>query len=170
MRDVYRGSANYRLWSIEKIQLTYQFKNGYYSQFAFSEHVHIIAIIDKFLEIIIIANILLKWLICDVLPNLVPLYNLKKKTPMQDWYFSNPPWVFFTFFELYKWHQISLIVSYVPLKYLFAETVYFQVIRCSVTFLLCLYCIWGYWTFHANIFFLRVNQDPVASFYLWHLN
>ena len=78
MRDVFRGSANYCIWSIGKIQLTYQLKNGYYSQSAFSEHVHIIAIIDKFLGIIIIANILLKWLICDTLANSVPLYNFKK--------------------------------------------------------------------------------------------
>ena len=60
--------------------------------------------------------------ICDVLRDLEPFVQFKKreKQPWRRVTFStvaafkacdftksnNPPWVFFTFFKLYKWYQI----------------------------------------------------------------
>ena len=50
---------------------------------------------------------------CDALHDLVPFVQFKKreKHPWRSVTFSKvasftPPWVFFTFFKLYKWYQI----------------------------------------------------------------
>ena len=50
--------------------------------------------------------------ICGALRDLVPFVQFKKreKHPWRSANFSNintPPWVFFTLFKLYKWHQIG---------------------------------------------------------------
>ena len=53
-----------------------------------------------------------------VLRDLLPFVQFKKrqKTPMEDCYFyyysKTSPWVFFTFFELYKWCQIAQRIIY----------------------------------------------------------
>ena len=31
---------------------------------------------------------------------------------MEECYFDTPPWVFFTFFNLYKWYQIAERITY----------------------------------------------------------
>ena len=53
---------------------------------------------------------------CDALRNLVPLVQFKKRekhpwrnvsfSKVAGFKFNTPPWVFFTFFKLYKWYQI----------------------------------------------------------------
>ena len=40
---------------------------------------------------------------CDVLRDLVPFLQFKKREKHQ---INTPPWVFFTFFKLYKWSEI----------------------------------------------------------------
>ena len=54
--------------------------------------------------------------ICDALRDLVPIVQFRKceKTPMEERYLAGnftksntPPWVFFTFFTLYKCYQIA---------------------------------------------------------------
>ena len=57
--------------------------------------------------------------ICDALRDLIPFVQFKKreKHPWRSVNFSNnncnftkistPPWVFFTFFKLFKWYQIA---------------------------------------------------------------
>ena len=59
------------------------------------------------------------------------LYNLKRECVT----FSNfaltcnftksntPPWVFFTFFKLYKWYQIAQNITYIHKKHLFLVSV-----------------------------------------------
>ena len=65
---------------------------------------------------------------CDALRDLVPFVPFKKhkKTPMEEWYFylscrlkaciftksNTPPWVFFTFLELFKRYQIAQNIIY----------------------------------------------------------
>ena len=54
--------------------------------------------------------------IYDVLRDLVPFVRFKKleKHPYRSVTFTKsntPPWVFFTFFKLYRWHQITENVS-----------------------------------------------------------
>ena len=58
----------------------------------------------------------------DALRDLAPFVQFEKreKHPWRSVTFNkvtgskdnNPPWAFFTFFELYKWYQIAQIVSY----------------------------------------------------------
>ena len=58
---------------------------------------------------------------CDALRDLVPLYNLTnvKNTyggmlltvKLQATKSNTPPWVFFTFFKLYKWYQIAQSIT-----------------------------------------------------------
>ena len=54
--------------------------------------------------------------ICDALRDLVPFVQFKKreKHTWRSVTFSKvtPPWVFFTFFKLYKWHQITQRITY----------------------------------------------------------
>ena len=55
----------------------------------------------------------------------VPFYNLENvKNTFQDEVCSftkcnTPPWVFFTFFKLYKWYQVSQSITY---EYFFASS------------------------------------------------
>ena len=65
-----------------------------------------------------------RMLICDALCDLVPFIQIKKraKHPWRSVNFScnftkinTPPWVFFTFFKLYKWCQIAQRTTYVIL-------------------------------------------------------
>ena len=63
--------------------------------------------------------------ICDALGDLVPFVQFKKreKNPWRKVNFSKvagfkppantPPWVFFTFFKLYKWYQIAQRTTFV---------------------------------------------------------
>ena len=57
--------------------------------------------------------------ICDALRDLVPFVQFKnrEKHPWRSVNFNftkinTPPWVFFTFFKLYKWHQIPQPITY----------------------------------------------------------
>ena len=60
----------------------------------------------------------IEWIMCDAWRDLVPFVQFKKreKHPWRSVNFSvacnftkinTPPWVFFKFFKLYKWHQIE---------------------------------------------------------------
>ena len=65
--------------------------------------------------------------ICDALSGLVDLYNLKnvknthggllilvklRASACNFTKINTPPWVFFTFFKLYKWYQIAQRTTY----------------------------------------------------------
>ena len=57
--------------------------------------------------------------ICDVLRDLVPFVQFKKreKHPQRNATFSKvksntPPWVFFMFFKLYKWYKIAHCITF----------------------------------------------------------
>ena len=58
--------------------------------------------------------------VCDALRNLVPFVQFKKceKHPWRSVNFNQvtksntPPWMFFTFFKLYKWYQIAQNITY----------------------------------------------------------
>ena len=54
---------------------------------------------------------------CDALHDFAPFVQLKEreKHPWRTVTFSKskiPPWVFFTFFKLYKWYQIAQRITY----------------------------------------------------------
>ena len=54
-------------------------------------------------------------IICGALHGLVRFVQFKKreKHPWKSVTFSNtPPWMFFTFFKLYKWYQTAQRISY----------------------------------------------------------
>ena len=56
-----------------------------------------------------------KWFIRDALRNFVSFVQLKKREKhlLRSRLKSNtPPWVFFTFFKLYKWYQIAQSITY----------------------------------------------------------
>ena len=61
--------------------------------------------------------------ICDALRDLVPFLQFKKreKQPWRSVNFTKintAPWVFFTFFKLYKWYQISQRTTYLHVSFL----------------------------------------------------
>ena len=62
-----------------------------------------------------------KFYICDVLLDLVPFVQFKKreKHPWRSITFTKSnasPWVLFTFFKLYKWYQIAQHITYLTLQ------------------------------------------------------
>ena len=48
--------------------------------------------------------------ICDALRDLVLFVQFKKACNFTK--INTPPWVFFTFFKLYKWYQIEQRITY----------------------------------------------------------
>ena len=54
--------------------------------------------------------------ICDALRDLVAFVQLKKREKHPWRSVKTPPWVFFTFFKLYKCYQIAQRITYIQLK------------------------------------------------------
>ena len=72
-----------------------------------------------------------KYSICGALRDLVSFAQFKKreKHPWTSVNFSTkikiPPWVFFTFFKLYKWYQIAQRITYDLTSYVSKQHVTF---------------------------------------------
>ena len=61
-------------------------------------------------------------LICDALRDLVPFVQFKKREKhlwrsVTFTKINTPPWMFLTFFKLYKWYQVAQRTTYLKMTY-----------------------------------------------------
>ena len=98
---------------------------------------------------------------CDVLHDLVPFVQFKKREkPMEECHFhlsSIPPWVFFTFFKLYKWYQIKQNIT------IFIYVLVFHT-KCQLIFTKCNTSPWVFFRFLKLYKWYQIAQNIAIWF------
>ena len=87
-------------------------------------------------------------------------FGKKREKPMEECHFhlsSIPPWVFFTFFKLYKWHQIKQNIT------IFRDRLVFHT-KCQLIFTKCNTPPWVFFRFFKLYKWYQIAQNIAIWF------